>query len=70
MKVIIDHDRCEGNARCVLAAPAVSALRTHAPGAMLTQRPGESCRTTVADPARRYPPPTPPATRDAPLGVA
>jgi ferredoxin len=55
VKVIIDHDRCEGNARCVLAAPDVFELRNDDQSYVLIERPGENLRSKIEEAARFCP---------------
>ncbi len=49
MKVIVDHERCEGNARCVLAAPQVFELRDDDQSYVLIEHPGEHLRSKVEE---------------------
>ena len=55
MKVIVDHDRCEGNARCVLAAPEVFQLQSDDQSYVLIERPDEDMRPKVAEAVRFCP---------------
>ena len=55
MKVIVNHDLCEGNARCVLAAPEVFELREDDQSYVLIERPGEDLRLKVEEAARFCP---------------
>jgi ferredoxin len=55
MKVIVDHDRCEGNARCVAAAPEVFELRDDDQAYVLIERPGEDLRPKVERAVRYCP---------------
>ena len=48
MRIVVDRDLCEGNARCVRVAPAVFALEDDADQVrVLIERPGEALRETV-----------------------
>ena len=47
MKVIVDRDRCEGNARCVAAAPEVFELRDDDQAYVLIEQPGEDLRPGI-----------------------
>ena len=55
MRVIVDQDRCEGNARCVNAAPEVFDLRDDDKAAVLIEQPGEELRAKVERAARLCP---------------
>jgi ferredoxin len=55
MRIIVDRDRCEGNARCVLAAPEVFELRDDDQSYVLIEHPGEDLRPKVAEAARFCP---------------
>lgn len=55
MKVIVDRDRCEGNARCVLAAPEVFELRDDDQSYVLIEHPGEDLRPKVEEAVRYCP---------------
>lgn len=55
MRVIVDHDKCEGNARCVLAAPEVFELRDDDQSYVLIERPGEDLRSNVEEAVRYCP---------------
>jgi ferredoxin len=55
MKIIVDRDRCEGNARCVAAAPEVFELRDDDQAYVLIERPGEDLRPKVERAARVCP---------------
>lgn len=47
MKVVVDHDLCEGNARCIQAAPDVFELRDDDRSYVRIERPGEELRAAV-----------------------
>ncbi len=55
MKVVVDHDKCEGNARCVLAAPTVFALHDDDQAYVLIEHPGDDLRPKVEQAARVCP---------------
>ncbi len=55
MKVIVNHDLCEGNARCVLAAPEVFQLQNDDQSYVLIERPGEDLRPKVEQAVRYCP---------------
>lgn len=55
MKVIVDRDRCEGNARCVAAAPEVFELRDDDQAYVLIEQPGEDLRPKIEHAARVCP---------------
>ncbi|MDQ6833814.1 MAG: ferredoxin [Chloroflexota bacterium] len=55
MKVIVNHDLCEGNARCVLSAPEVFQLQTDDQSYVLIERPGEDLRPKVEQAVRFCP---------------
>lgn len=55
MRVIVDHDRCEGNARCVLAAPQVFELHSDDQSYVLIEHPGEDLRPKVEEAVRFCP---------------
>ncbi len=55
MRVIVNHDLCEGNARCVLAAPEVFRLQDDDQSYVLIERPGEDLRPKVEEAARFCP---------------
>jgi len=55
MKVIVDHDRCEGNARCMMAAPEVFELRADDQAYVLIERPGIDLQPKVAEAVRLCP---------------
>lgn len=55
MRVIVDHDRCEGNVRCVNAAPEVFELRDDDKAYVLIELPGEELRAKVERAVRLCP---------------
>ena len=55
MKVVVDLDLCEGNARCVKAAPEVFALDDHDGVNILMPEVPESLRDKVLDAQRKCP---------------
>ncbi|MCA1670427.1 MAG: ferredoxin [Thermomicrobia bacterium] len=55
MKVIVNHDLCEGNARCVLAAPEVFQLQNDDQSYVLIEHPGEDLRAKVEEAVRFCP---------------
>jgi len=55
LKVIVDHDRCEGNARCMMAAPEVFELRADDQAYVLIERPGVDLAPKVAEAVRLCP---------------
>ncbi len=55
MRVVVNRDLCEGNARCVLAAPEVFELRDDDQSYVLIERPGEDLRPKVEEAARFCP---------------
>jgi ferredoxin len=56
MRVIVDFDLCEGNARCVTSAPEVFELDEHEDVVhLLSERPPEELRLQVAEAVRRCP---------------
>ncbi len=55
MKIVVDLDLCEGNARCVKAAPEVFALDDHDGVNILLPEIPESLRDKVLDAQRKCP---------------
>jgi ferredoxin len=55
MRVTVDQDRCEGNARCVFAAPEVFALEDDDKAHLLIEQPGEELRAKVERAVRLCP---------------
>ena len=47
MRVVVDYDLCEGNARCVQAAPAVFDIDDKDQLHVLTEQPSEAQRKAV-----------------------
>jgi ferredoxin len=47
MRVVVDHNLCEGNGRCVEVAPQVFELRDDDRSYVLTQSPPQDLRTKV-----------------------
>ncbi len=47
MRVVVDPDRCEGNARCLEAAPDVFELGDDDQARVIVERPPEEWRTAV-----------------------
>ena len=55
MRVVVDTDLCEGNARCVAAAPEVFELGDDDQARVLIEEPGEELREKVERAARVCP---------------
>ncbi len=55
MRVVVDPDLCEGNARCVAAAPEVFELGDDDQARVLIEEPGEELREKVERAARVCP---------------
>ncbi|MHB8644606.1 MAG: ferredoxin [Thermomicrobiales bacterium] len=55
MKVVVNRDLCEGNARCVLAAPEVFELRSDDQSYVLIEHPGEDLRPKIEEAVRYCP---------------
>ena len=55
MKVLVDRDRCEGNAKCVALAPAVFTVDDSDQVQMLIAAPGEEHRKAVEAAVARCP---------------
>jgi len=55
MKIIIDLKLCEGNERCVNAAPEVFELRDDEKSHLLVERPPERLRAKISQAARVCP---------------
>lgn len=55
MKVVVNPDLCEGNARCVQAAPEVFELGDDDQARVLIEEPGEELRAKVERAARLCP---------------
>jgi ferredoxin len=47
MKIIVDHRLCEGNARCMEAAPEVFEVRDDDKSHLLIDRPGQALRPKI-----------------------
>jgi ferredoxin len=47
MRVVVDHNLCEGNGRCVEVAPQMFELRDDDRSYVLTQSPPQDLRTKV-----------------------
>ena len=47
MRVVVDHNLCEGNGRCVEVAPQVFELRDDDRSYVLTQSPPQDLRTKI-----------------------
>lgn len=47
MKVVVDHDLCEGNGRCVEVAPQVFELRDDDRSYVLTESPAQDLRAKI-----------------------
>jgi ferredoxin len=48
MRVLVDHSLCEGNGRCVEAAPGIFQVRDDDRSYVLEEQPPESLRAKVA----------------------
>jgi len=55
MRVIIDHDLCEGNAVCVRVCPEVFAVGDDDQAYLLIENPGEELRANVVAAVARCP---------------
>ena len=55
MRVIVDYDLCEGNAKCVKASPEVFELTDDDKSKVLIERPGEKLRAKVEEAVRLCP---------------
>lgn len=55
MKVIVDYDRCEGNAICMRVCPEVFEVQDDDRAHLLIDTPGEELRAKVRDAVRRCP---------------
>jgi ferredoxin len=55
MRVVVDFDLCESNARCMVAAPEVFEVRDDDFLYVLQERPPESLRAKVEEAARACP---------------
>jgi ferredoxin len=54
-RVVVDHDRCEGNARCVQLAPTVFRTDEEDRLHLLVVEPGEELRAAVESAVARCP---------------
>ena len=55
MKVVVDFDRCQSNALCMVAAPEVFEVRDDGFLYVLDENPGEDLRQKVEDAVRACP---------------
>ena len=55
MRVVVDHRLCEGNLKCMRAAPEVFEVRDDEKSYVLIERPGEELRSKVERAARLCP---------------
>ncbi len=55
MKVVVDHDLCEGNARCMEVAPEVFEVDQEDKNHVLIENPGEELRVEVEEAVRLCP---------------
>ncbi len=55
MKILIDNDRCEGNAVCMKVCPEVFEVREDDRAHLRIQNPGEDLRAKVEAAVRRCP---------------
>ncbi|HVK73484.1 MAG TPA: ferredoxin [Kofleriaceae bacterium] len=55
MKILVDRDRCEGNARCVQEAPAVFAVDDREQLQVLLEEPGPEHKAAVEAAVARCP---------------
>ena len=55
MKVIVDYDRCEGNAICMQVCPEVFEVQDDDRVHLLIDTPGEALRAKVKEAVRRCP---------------
>lgn len=55
MRVVLDRDLCEANARCVGAAPEVFQIDEDEYNHVLIENPGEELRRKIEDAARLCP---------------
>jgi ferredoxin len=55
MKIIVDYDRCEGNAVCVTVCPEVFEVGEDDRAHLLVQDPGEDLRAKIEAAVRRCP---------------
>ena len=55
MKVVVDYDRCEGNAVCMQVCPEVFEVQDDDLVHLLIDTPGEALRAKVKEAVRRCP---------------
>ena len=55
MKVVVDYDRCEGNAVCMQVCPEVFEVQDDDRVHLLIDTPGEALRAKVKEAVRRCP---------------
>lgn len=55
MKVVVDHDLCEGHSRCMQTAPEVFEVRDDDKSYVLIERPGAALRAKVEQAVRICP---------------
>jgi len=55
MRIVVDHDLCEGNAVCVRVCPEVFAVGDDDQAHLLIENPGESLRAKVEAAVARCP---------------
>ena len=55
MKIVVDYDRCEGNAVCMKVCPEVFEVRDDDRAHLLMERPSEDLRAMVVAAVRRCP---------------
>jgi ferredoxin len=55
MRIIVDHDLCEGNAVCVRVCPEVFAVGDDDQAHLLIENPGEALRANVEAAVARCP---------------
>ena len=55
MRIIVDHDLCEGNAVCVRVCPGVFAVGDDDQAQVLVEDPGESLRANIEAAVARCP---------------
>ena len=55
MRIVVDHDLCEANARCMAAAPGVFQVDEEDRNHILIEKPGEELRAKVEAAVRLCP---------------
>lgn len=55
MKIVVDHDRCEGHARCMETAPQLFEVRDDDRSYVLIDAPGEELRALAERAVRMCP---------------